>query len=68
MVKCKLKKIINVILDKHVGYNINVMRQSACSEINPVTVKILLLSGIVWSSIRLSDGSNIKLFILVGWD
>ena len=27
-----------MILHKHIGYDVNVMRQSACSEIYPITV------------------------------
>ena len=57
---------------KHIGCNINVIRQSACLLINPITVdsfasRFNLHAG--WSCIRLNDGPNIKLvdlFKLVG--
>ena len=38
---------------KRIGYNLNVMRQSAC---------------LVGSGVRLHDGHDLKIFILVGWD
>ena len=44
---------------KRIGYNINVMRQSACLVINPITV-----DGYADSH----DGPDLKLFILVGLD
>ena len=46
---------------ERIGYNLNVMRQSACSVINPITV-----DG--YAALRLHDGPDLKLFILVGWD
>ena len=56
---------------KRIGYNINVMRQSACFVVIPTTVNyffpLKLHAG--WSCIRLSDAPNIKLvdlFNLVG--
>ena len=56
---------------KRIGYNINVMRQSACLVINPITVDNFasLFNCTRWSCIRLNDGPNIKLvdlFKLVG--
>ena len=54
---------------KHIGYNLNVMRQSACLVINPITVDdyaTLLHAG--GSGVRLHDGPDLKLFVLVGWD
>ena len=42
---------------KRIGYNQNVMRQSACLVINPIMVDGYL-----------HDGPDLKLFILVGWD
>ena len=53
---------------KRIGYNLNVMRQSACSVINPITVDgyatLLLHAG--GSGVRVHDGPDLKLFILVG--
>ena len=48
------------------------MRQSACLVVNRLTqsqVITLFLSLIArrWSGVRLSDGPDIKLFVLVGW-
>ena len=55
---------------KRIGFNLNVMRQSACLIINPITVDgyaaLLLHAG--GSGFRLHDGPDLKLFILVGWD
>ena len=56
---------------KHIGYNLNVMRQSSCLVINLITVDTFaallnLHSG--GSGVRLYDGPNLKVFILVGWD
>ena len=54
---------------KRIGYNINIMRQSACLVFNPITVNNLASlfnctpGG---SGVRLDDGADIKLFILVG--
>ena len=48
---------------KHIGYNLNVMRQSSCLVINPIT-----FDGFGGSGVRLNDGPDLKLFILVGWD
>ena len=80
----KLKKIFSradfsdqsrkvIMRYKRVGYNINVMRQSACILINPITVysfasRFNLHAG--WSCIRLNDRPNIKLVDLfkVGFD
>ena len=47
---------------KRIGYNLNLMRQSACLVINPITV-----DGYA-TLVRLHDGPDLKLFILVGWD
>ena len=43
----------NIMRYKPIGYNLNVMRQSAC---------------LVGLGVRLHDGNDLKLFILVGWD
>ena len=49
----------NIVCYKRIGYNINIMRQSACLVFNPITVNN-------FASLRLDDGRDIKLFILVG--
>ena len=47
---------------KLIGYNIYVMRQSACLIINPITVASFApLFNCGWSSIRLNDWPNINL-------
>ena len=50
---------------KRIGYNINVMRQSACQVINPITVdsfaSFFNCTPAGRSSIRLNDAPNIKL-------
>ena len=50
----QFRKII--VRYKRIGYNINIMRQSACLVLNPITVNNFAY-----------DGPDIKLFILVGW-
>ena len=49
----QFRKII--VRYKRIGYNINIMRQSACLVFNPIT------------GVRLNDCPDIELFILVGW-
>ena len=74
----KLKKNVRVdfsghfrkitIRYKRVGYNINVMGQSACLLGNPITINSYPLSlQAGWSCIRVYDCPNIKLVMLVGW-
>ena len=56
---------------KRIGYNLSVMRQSACFVINPITVDgyaALFNCTPVDRGVRLHDGPDLKLFILVGWD
>ena len=56
---------------KRIGYNLNVMRQSACLAINPImfdSFAALFNCTPVDRGVRLYDGPDIKLFILVGWD
>ena len=56
---------------KHIGYNRNVMRQSACLVINPIKVDgyaALLNCTPGGLGVRLHDSPDLKLFILVGWD
>ena len=48
-----------IICHKRIGYGLNVMRQSACSVINPITVD---------NFAALFNCPDLKLFILVGWD
>ena len=56
---------------KRVGYNINIMPQSACLVFNPITVKnfasLFNCTPVCRASDSVSDGPDIKLFILVGW-
>ena len=59
----QFRKII--ICYKRTGYNINIMRESACLVFNPITVNNFASFG--GSGVRLNDGPDIKLFILVGW-
>ena len=51
-------------LYKRIGYNINIMRQSACLVVNPIAANNFDSGG---SGVRLNDGPDLKLFILVGW-
>ena len=55
---------------KRIGYNLNVMRQSACLAINPIMVDSFAALFNCTPVDRASDydGPDIKLFILVGWD
>ena len=56
---------------KRIGYNLNVMRQSACLVINPITVggcASLFNCTPGGSGVRLHDGPDLKLFILVCCD
>ena len=52
---------------KRIGYNLNVMRQSACLVIYPITVDDYLIAA-GGSGVRLHDSPDLKLFILVCWD
>ena len=60
---------------KRIGYNQNVMRQSVCLVINPITVDgyaalfycTSVDRGGGGGGVRLHDGPDV-LFILVGWD
>ena len=49
---------------RRTGYNLNVMRQSACLDFNPITVDNY--AAFFNSGVRLYNGLDIKLFILVG--
>ena len=64
----QLRKII--MRYKRIGYNLNIMRQSACLVINTITVDgfAALFNCTPVDRIRLHDGPDLKLFILVGWD
>ena len=60
-----------IIHHKHIGYNLNAMRQSACLVINPIMVDnfvALFIARPAGLSVRLYDDPDFKLFILVGWD
>ena len=52
---------------KRIGYNINIMRQSACLVFNPTTVNsfVSLFDCMPVGRVSLSDGPNLKLFIFV---
>ena len=64
----QLRKII--IRHKHINYDLNVMRQSACLVINPITVDsfaaLFNCTPVDWVSDY--DGPDLKLFILLGLD
>ena len=60
-------KVIIIICDKRIVYNLNVMQQSACLAINPITVDNFVELFICTPVDRASD-SDLKLFILVGLD
>ena len=56
---------------KRIGYNFNVMRQSACLVINPITIDNFAALLNCTPEDRASDymmAPDLKLFILVGWD
>ena len=59
-----------IICHKRIGYDLNVMRQSARLVINPFTVDnfAALLNCTPVDRASDYDGPDIKLFILVGWD
>ena len=60
----QFRKII--VRYKRIGYNINIMRQSACLVFNPITVNNFASLFNCTPGVRLNDGTDIKLFILVG--
>ena len=60
----QFRKII--VRYKRIGYNINIMRQSAGLVFNPITVNNFASLFNCGSGVRLNDGPDIKLFILVG--
>ena len=51
-----------------IGYDLKFMRQSACLVINPSTVDNFAALFNCTPMDRASDGPDLKLFILVGWD
>ena len=53
---------------RHIGYNLNVMRQSAFLVFNPIMVDNYAAFLNCRPGVRLYDGTDIKLFILVAWD
>ena len=63
----QFRKII--VRYKRIGYNINIMRQSACLVFNPITVNNFASLFHCTPVGRASDSvsPDIKLFILVGW-
>ena len=57
--------------NKRIGYNLNVMQQSACLVINPITVDgfaALFNCTPVDCAADSMIAPDLKLFILVGWD
>ena len=60
-----LKRLLNVV-----GYNMDIMRQSACLVVNPITVYSygFLFNCTIdgGSGLRLDDGPDVKLYPLVG--
>ena len=58
-----------IVRYKHIGYNINIMRQSACLVFNPITdnnfASLFNCTPVGWASDSIMT-PNIKLFILVG--
>ena len=65
----QFRKIIT--LYRRIGYNLNVMRLSACLVFNPIMVDnyaAFFNCTPVGQASRLYDGPDLKLFILVGWD
>ena len=59
----QFRKII--IRHKRIGYDLNVMRQSACLVINPITVDNF---AALFNCTPVDRASDLKLFISVGWD
>ena len=54
---------------KYIGYDLNVMRHSACLVINPITVdNFAAFFNCRPAGVILYDGPDLKLFILVGRD
>ena len=53
---------------KRIGYNLNVMQQSACLVINPITVDDYANCTPVDRASDSMTALDLKLFILVGWD
>ena len=55
---------------KRIGYNVDVMRQSACLVVNPITVNnfvVLFLLHAGGSGFRFYDSPNIKISIWLAW-
>ena len=55
---------------KKIGYNINVLQQTACLVVNPTIVgsfAFLFNCTPVGSDFRLYDGSDLKTYLLMRW-
>ena len=55
---------------KKIGYNINVLQQTACLVVNPITVgnfAFLFNCTPVGRTFRLYDGSDLKTYLLMRW-
>ena len=50
---------------KKIGYNINVLQQTACLVVNPITVGNFAHDG--GSDFRSHDGSDLKTYLLMRW-
>ena len=52
-----------------IGYDINVLQQTACLMVNPIMVGILLSSVIarVWVGLWTLDSSDLKAYLLMRW-
>ena len=56
----------NILCYKRIGYNINIMRQSVCLEVNTITVNNFA-SLFNCTPVGRASGPNIQMFIFVGW-
>ena len=50
---------------KKIGYNINVLQQTACLVVNPITVSNFAF--LFKLDFRLYDGSDLKTYLLMRW-
>ena len=49
------------------GFNINVLQQTACLVVNPITFAFLLNCKPGGSDFRLYDGSDLRTYLLMRW-
>ena len=60
----------NIMCHNRIGYHLNVMGQSTCLVINPIKVDGYATHFNFHTGglgVRLHDGPDLKLFILLGW-